>query len=70
MLFIGKNFTSVNSKWVHLGSPVVFEVGSGIFGAAPNSTVLVIGRANADLGNADLFQDAVVIIVSVVPLHK
>ena len=70
MLLMGKIYTFANPKWVYLGSLVVFEIGSALCGAAPNSTVLIIGRAIAGLGNAGLFQGAVVIIVYIVPLHK
>ena len=70
MLLIGKIYTFVSPKWVYLGSLVVFEVGSAVCGAAPNSTALIIGRAIAGLGNAGLFQGAVVIIVYIVSLHK
>lgn len=70
MLLIGKIYTFVNPKLVYLGSLVVFEIGSAISGAAPNSTALIIGRAIAGLGNAGLFQGAVTIIVYIVPLHK
>ena len=70
MLLMGKIYTFVNPKWVYLGSLVVFEVGSAVCGAAPNSTALIIGRAIAGLGNAGLFQGAVVIIVYILPLHK
>ena len=70
MLLLGKIYTFLNPKWVYLGSLVVFEVGSTICGAAPNSKALIIGRAIAGLGNAGLFQGAVIIIVYIVPLHK
>lgn len=70
MLLMGKIYTFVNPKWVYLGSLVVFEIGSAVCGAAPNSTAFIMGRAIAGLGNAGLFQGAVIIIVYVVPLHK
>ncbi|KAL8953629.1 MAG: hypothetical protein Q9222_000515 [Ikaeria aurantiellina] len=70
MLLMGKVYTFANPKWVYLGSLVVFEIGSAICGAAPNSKAFIIGRAIAGLGNAGLFQGAVVIIVYIVPLHK
>jgi hypothetical protein len=41
MLLMGKVYTFVNPKWVYLGSLVVFEVGSAVCGAAPNSTALI-----------------------------
>ncbi|MCJ1396211.1 hypothetical protein MMC18_009100 [Xylographa bjoerkii] len=70
MLLMGKIYTFTNPKWVYLCSLVVFEIGSALCGAAPNSTALIIGRAIAGLGNAGLFQGAVVITVYIVPLHK
>ena len=70
MLLMGKIYTFVNPKWVYMGSLVVFEVGSAVCGAAPNSTAFIIGRAIAGLGQAGLFQGAIVIIVYIVPLHK
>jgi MFS family permease len=70
MLLMGKVYTFINPKWVYLGSLIVFEIGSAVCGAAPNSTALIIGRAIAGLGNAGLFQGAVVIIVYIIPLHK
>lgn len=70
MLLMGKVYTFVDPKWVYLASLVVFEVGSAICGAAPNSIAFIMGRAIAGLGNAGLFQGAVVIIVYIVPLHK
>ncbi|MCJ1472457.1 hypothetical protein MMC13_001105 [Lambiella insularis] len=70
MLLMGKIYTFVNPKWLYLASLVIFEIGSVVCGAAPNSTAFIIGRAIAGLGNAGLFQGAVVIIVYIVPLHK
>ncbi|KAK5320389.1 hypothetical protein LTR70_004616 [Exophiala xenobiotica] len=70
MLFLGRVYTFYNPKWVYLSSLVVFEIGSAICGAAPNSNALIVGRAIAGLGNAGLFQGAVIIIVYIVPLHK
>ena len=70
MLLMGKVYTFVNPKWVYLGSLVVFEIGSALCGAAPNSTAFILGRAIAGLGNAGIFQGAIVIIVYIVPLHK
>lgn len=49
MLLLGKIYTLANPKWVYLGSLVVFEVGSAICGAAPNSRALIVGRAVAGL---------------------
>jgi EmrB/QacA subfamily drug resistance transporter len=70
MLLMGKVYTFANPKWVYLSSLVVFEVGSAICGAARNSTTLIVGRAIAGLGNAGLFQGAIIIILYIMPLHK
>ena len=70
MLLVGKIYQFVNPKFVYLGFLVIFEIGSAICGAAPNSTAFILGRSIAGLGNAGLFQGAVVIIVYIVPLHK
>ncbi len=70
MLLLGKIYTFVNPKWCYLASLGIFEIGSAVCGAAPNSTAFIIGRAVAGLGNAGLFQGVVVIIVYFVPLHK
>jgi EmrB/QacA subfamily drug resistance transporter len=70
MLLIGKVYTFANPKWIYLSSLVVFEVGSAICGAAPNSTTLIVGRAIAGLGNAGIFQGAIIITLYIVPLHK
>lgn len=48
----------------------MFELGSAICGAAPNSTSLIVGRAIAGLGSAGMFQGGFNILIPVVPLHK
>ncbi|MCJ1296419.1 hypothetical protein MMC34_007985 [Xylographa carneopallida] len=70
MLLVGKIYSFANPKWVYLGSLIIFEIGSAICGAAPNSKAFIVGRAIAGLGNAGLFQGIVVIVVYIVPLHK
>ncbi|KAK5946085.1 hypothetical protein PMZ80_000224 [Knufia obscura] len=70
MLLMGRVYTFYHPKWVYLSSLIVFEIGSAVCGAAPSSTALIIGRAVAGLGNAGLFQGAVIIVVYIVPLHK
>lgn len=46
----GKIYKFFNVKTTFLGSIFVFEVGSAICAAAPNSVVFIIGRAIAGLG--------------------
>jgi len=70
MLLGGKLYTMFHPKWVYLGALAIFEVGSAICGAAPNSKSLIVGRSIAGLGQACLFQGTIIIIVYVVPLRK
>ncbi|KAK4694245.1 MFS transporter, DHA2 family, glioxin efflux transporter, partial [Lecanoromycetidae sp. Uapishka_2] len=69
-LFMGRVYTFYDPKWVYLSSLVVFEIGSAVCGAAPNSITFIIGRAIAGSGNAGLVQGALIIIVHIIPLHK
>ena len=69
-LFFGRVYTFYNPQRVFLFAIALFEVGSAICGAAPNSTVFIIGRAVAGIGGAGAFSGAIVIIIYVVPLHK
>ena len=48
----------------------IFEIGSAVCGAAPNSTSLIIGRAVAGLGSAGIFSGAILIVANTVPLRK
>lgn len=49
-LLFGKFYTFISIKWVYLAAIGIFELGSLICGAAPNSIALIIGRAVAGLG--------------------
>lgn len=69
-LFFGKLYTYMSIKWVYLSAIFIFEVGSAICGAAPNSITLIIGRAIAGIGSAGIFSGALIIIAYSVPLHK
>jgi len=48
----------------------MFEIGSAICGAAPNSIVFIIGRAIAGLGGAGIFSGVTIIMITMVPLRK
>ena len=48
----------------------IFEVGSALCGAAPNSTAFIIGRAIAGLGSAGIFSGSSVILIHIIPLAK
>ncbi|KAL2068565.1 hypothetical protein VTL71DRAFT_14902 [Oculimacula yallundae] len=66
----GKAYTLFNSKWVFLAAIAVFEVGSVVSGAAPNSMSLIIGRAVAGLGGGGIFSGCFIIIAESIPLSK
>lgn len=69
-LLFGKLYTFYSVKLVFLSTVALFEIGSAICGAAPNSIAFIIGRAIAGVGSAGIFSGAIVIIVYAVPLHK
>jgi MFS family permease len=69
-LFIGRVYTFYNPKTVYISCLMIFELGSLICGAAPNSATLIAGRAIAGLGSAGMFSGAITIIVYLVPLQK
>ncbi|EFQ96766.1 hypothetical protein MGYG_08690 [Nannizzia gypsea CBS 118893] len=66
----GKVYTFYSTKFVLLSAIVIFEVGSALCGAAPNSTAFIVGRAIAGTGSAGIFSGTTVVIAQVVPLRK
>ncbi|CZR63238.1 probable aflatoxin efflux pump AFLT [Phialocephala subalpina] len=70
LLVFGKIYTFLNVKTAFLTAVVLFEVGSAICGAAPNSIAFIIGRAIAGLGAGGVQSGVIVIIVYAVPLEK
>ncbi|KAK3352782.1 major facilitator superfamily domain-containing protein [Lasiosphaeria hispida] len=70
LLVFGKIYTFLNIKATFLTAVMLFEVGSAICGAAPNSVAFIIGRAIAGLGAGGVQSGVLVIIVYAVPLHK
>ncbi|KAF2092286.1 putative MFS multidrug transporter [Saccharata proteae CBS 121410] len=68
-LVIGRVFTFYSQKWVFLTCIAVFEIGSAICGAAPNSTAFIIGRAIAGLGSAGVFAGGILLIIPLVSLR-
>ncbi|KAF4555296.1 Efflux pump roqT-like protein 2 [Elsinoe fawcettii] len=69
-LGFGKLYTFLNLKWVYLVALGLFELGSLVCAAAPNSEALIIGRAIAGVGSAGLFSGAILIIAATVPLAQ
>ncbi|KAI3396429.1 hypothetical protein diail_12149 [Diaporthe ilicicola] len=54
-LSFGKLYSFYSVKGVFLVSIGLFEIGSAICGAAPNSVAFIVGRAIAGLGSAGIF---------------
>jgi MFS family permease len=69
-LVFGKIYKFYSIKNGFLKSILVFEIGSAICGAAPNSVALIIGRAIAGLGSSGIFTGGMMIIVPLIPLRK
>ncbi|KAL2807747.1 major facilitator superfamily domain-containing protein [Aspergillus granulosus] len=66
----GRLYQMYSTKWTFLSSIVLFEIGSAICGAAPNSTAFIVGRAIAGLGSAGIFSGGMMIILPLIPLRK
>jgi MFS family permease len=69
-LIFGRVYKFYSVKWVFLLAIGLFEVGSALCGAAPNSIALIIGRAIAGLGSSGIFSGAMMILVHTIPLHR
>ena len=69
-LMFGKLYAELNIKWVFMTALCIFEVGSIICAAAPNSLALIIGRAVAGLGSSGIVTGALIILAQSVPLHN
>ncbi|KAF2135708.1 uncharacterized protein K452DRAFT_346728 [Aplosporella prunicola CBS 121167] len=69
-LLFGKLYALYPIRGIFLASILLFEVGSVICGAAPNSVAFIIGRAISGVGAAGIFAGSIVCIVHAVPLHK
>ncbi|KAI9851820.1 MAG: hypothetical protein M1838_002678 [Thelocarpon superellum] len=70
LLLIGRIYTFYSPKYVFLAVITVFEVGSAVCGAAPNSTVFIIGRAIAGVGCAGVMNGGITLLACTVPLAK
>ena len=67
---IGRVYTFFDIRLVFLSCIGLFELGSIVCGAAPDSTTLIVGRAIAVMGATGLFSGAVTIVVYVLPLPR
>jgi MFS family permease len=66
----GRVYQIYSRKWSFLVSILIFEIGSTLCGAAPNSSTFISGRAIAGLGSAGIVCGGMMVILSLVPLHK
>lgn len=55
ILLFGRAYGLFNIKFLLLSSIAVFEIGSAICGAAPNSNALIVGRVVAGIGGAGMY---------------
>ncbi|GAB1741464.1 hypothetical protein NU219Hw_g6695t1 [Hortaea werneckii] len=69
-LLFGRIYTFYTPKYVFLLLIGLFEVGSAICGAAPNSVTFIIGRAVAGMGSAGITSGGVILMLSIIPLAK
>ncbi|KAK9366915.1 major facilitator superfamily domain-containing protein [Lipomyces kononenkoae] len=69
-LIFGRLYTFYSSKMIYLISIGLFEVGSAVCGAAPNSVAFIIGRAIAGMGSAGIQSGNIILIAHTVPLRK
>jgi predicted MFS family arabinose efflux permease len=67
---MGKIYKFYPAKSVFLTGILLFELGSVICGAAPNSKVFILGRAIAGLGSSGIFSGLMVIMVHTIPLQQ
>ena len=69
-LAYGKLYSVFSVKIVFLAAIALFEVGSIICSAAPNSSALIVGRAVAGVGAAGIFPGSTLVLVHSAPLEK
>lgn len=54
-LVFGKLYSQFDAKWLYIGTVILFELGSVLCAAAPNSTCFIVGRAIAGLGGMGMY---------------
>ncbi|KAI2635326.1 MFS general substrate transporter [Xylaria nigripes] len=69
-LLFGRVYKFYEIKSTFLMTVALFEIGSAICGAAPNSIAFILGRAIAGLGGAGIFSGVTIIMITMVPLRK
>ncbi|KAI0441960.1 major facilitator superfamily domain-containing protein [Xylaria telfairii] len=69
-IFWGRLFTFYDLKKVYIAAIVIFEIGSAICGAAPNSPAFIVGRAVAGVGAGGIFSGSFLTVALSVPLVR
>lgn len=69
-LLFGRIYTFYTPKYVFMIVIFLFEIGSTVCAAAPNSTAFIIGRAIAGLGSGGVMSGVIILMVGVIPLEK
>ncbi|KAI5197928.1 MFS general substrate transporter [Aureobasidium subglaciale] len=68
-LSFGLIYTYYSSKWVLIILVSIFEIGSIVCAAAPNSNALIVGRVIQGIGGAGIGSGAIILISMLVPLQ-
>jgi MFS family permease len=55
ILFVGKLYGTFEIKWMFIASVILFEAGSAICGAAPDTDSLIVGRVIAGIGGSGMY---------------
>lgn len=69
-LLFGRIYKNQSAKYTFLACVLLFEIGSAVCGAAPNSIALILGRAIAGLGAGGIMSGGIQIMISIIPLNK
>ncbi|KAI9708935.1 MAG: hypothetical protein M1820_003629 [Bogoriella megaspora] len=66
----GKAYTLFSKKAILMIYLFIFELGNLVCAIAPSSTALIAGRAVTGLGASGVFVGGIVILATIIPLHK
>lgn len=69
-LLFGRLYTFYSPKWIFISLVVIFEAGSALCGAAPNSIGFIWGRVISGMGAGGLFNGAMILMMYASPLEK
>jgi MFS family permease len=58
----GKLFGLYNTKWLYIGSTVLFMAGSALCGGAPNMDAIIVGRVIAGIGGNGMYLGVMTLI--------